>query len=321
MSVPRIAIIGAGVSGLSAAQKFNELGYHIVVFDKARGPGGRLCTRRSDSGGFDHGAPYFKADATRIQPWIDQGIIAPWNGRFGRVESTDTIHKVPANDRWVGIPKMSTIGRWMAQRLDAHMTIRIDTLEGKPGHWTLVDTKNQRYGPFDFVLLTCPGPQAAAILPQDSHLYTVAKQLSYSVCWATMLDYDSDLEMPWDALEFEKGPIAQALRSKSKPGRSSLERWVLHAQADWSDTHREYAPEWVGCMMENTFRPVARLAASRINVHRWLYARSHPTQTQKAVIDHDWALGLCGDGLSGGGVLEAIESGEYLAQLVIKTTG
>ena len=64
-----VAIIGAGLAGLSCAQALVQAGYQVHVFDKSRGPSGRMSTRRAeDHAGpwqCDRGAQYFTArDAT-----------------------------------------------------------------------------------------------------------------------------------------------------------------------------------------------------------------------------------------------------------------
>ena len=317
MMGPRVAVIGAGLSGLSAAQRLKRSGCSVVVFDKSRGPGGRLCTRRSPSGGFDHGAPYFHADSTVIKPWLDHGIIAQWSGRFGVVNDDGSIDHLKPVQRWVGVPKMSTIGRWMARSLNVHLSSRIEKLSGEPGRWTLTDTESHVFGPFDLVVVSCPGPQAAALLPERCNLYPLAHQMTYSICWAAMLDFDTELDLEWDGLEFETGPLAKAFRSNSKPGRRSDERWVLHAQAEWSETHQDHSPEAIGHALEQAFHPFARRHAFDVRCHRWLYAQSTQDRPQQAVIDKQYRLGLCGDGLTGGGVMDAMASGEHMADLVI----
>ena len=45
----RIAIIGAGMAGLSCADALRDEGHEIALFDKGRGPGGRMSTRRVDT--------------------------------------------------------------------------------------------------------------------------------------------------------------------------------------------------------------------------------------------------------------------------------
>ena len=44
MSPPRIAVIGAGLAGLSCARALRARGATVRLFDKGRGAGGRLAT-------------------------------------------------------------------------------------------------------------------------------------------------------------------------------------------------------------------------------------------------------------------------------------
>ena len=57
----RVAIIGAGMSGLACARRLVDAGLSPVVFDKGQGIGGRMATRRVDGLQFDHGAQYVTA--------------------------------------------------------------------------------------------------------------------------------------------------------------------------------------------------------------------------------------------------------------------
>lgn len=59
----RIGIVGAGMAGLACAEGLAGLGHEVVLFDKGRGPGGRMSTRRLPTSAgeahFDYGAQYF----------------------------------------------------------------------------------------------------------------------------------------------------------------------------------------------------------------------------------------------------------------------
>jgi len=50
------AIIGAGISGLACAQALAAAGQPVTLFDKARGPGGRMSSRRLPEATLDLGA-------------------------------------------------------------------------------------------------------------------------------------------------------------------------------------------------------------------------------------------------------------------------
>ena len=81
-----VAIVGAGMAGLSCAAALKTAGASITLFDKSRGPGGRMSTRRSAHRRYDHGAQYFTARDPDFQAvvarWTADGLVAPWTGRL-----------------------------------------------------------------------------------------------------------------------------------------------------------------------------------------------------------------------------------------------
>ncbi|MDO9191527.1 MAG: FAD-dependent oxidoreductase, partial [Undibacterium sp.] len=54
----QIAIVGAGISGLTAARQLQSQGHTVTVYEKSAGVSGRMSTRLTEFGGFDHGAQY-----------------------------------------------------------------------------------------------------------------------------------------------------------------------------------------------------------------------------------------------------------------------
>ena len=70
-----VSIIGCGISGIFAALRLKKSGIkNIQLFDKSRGLGGRLATRRSKNGKFDHGIQYIKLDTISQLPEIESLI-------------------------------------------------------------------------------------------------------------------------------------------------------------------------------------------------------------------------------------------------------
>jgi predicted NAD/FAD-binding protein len=70
---PRVAVIGAGIAGLSCARTLTDHAIDVVVFDKGRSPGGRMATRRADGFQFDHGAVLHGARRGRVAKLVEIG--------------------------------------------------------------------------------------------------------------------------------------------------------------------------------------------------------------------------------------------------------
>ena len=68
----KIAIIGSGIAGLSAARELRQNGVDVYLYEKSRGVGGRMSTRYAGDWEFDHGAQYFTAqdeDLKKLSIW------------------------------------------------------------------------------------------------------------------------------------------------------------------------------------------------------------------------------------------------------------
>ncbi len=81
MTAP-IAIVGAGIAGLAAAQTLIRAGQQVQIFDKSRGSGGRMASKRSEAGALDLGAQYFTARDRRFIDASTSGVepVARPNG-------------------------------------------------------------------------------------------------------------------------------------------------------------------------------------------------------------------------------------------------
>ncbi|MGH8831163.1 MAG: FAD-dependent oxidoreductase, partial [Polaromonas sp.] len=62
-----VAVVGAGIAGIACARTLAQAGHRVTVFEKNRGAGGRMATRDSEFGGFDHGVQYFTVRDARFE--------------------------------------------------------------------------------------------------------------------------------------------------------------------------------------------------------------------------------------------------------------
>jgi len=320
------AVIGAGIAGLSCAAALQRAGMQVSVFDKSRGPAGRMSTRRGEDWQCDHGAQYFTARdpdfRAEVSRWVDAGVAARWTPRL-QVLGDRTRHTPdPALERFVGLPRMTAPARLMAATLALAPRSTIQQLERRNEGWHLRSAEHgwlaQR---FDAVVLAVPAPQAVPLLEQPApRLAALAASAAMRGCWALMLRYSARVELPFDAAFVNEGPLRWIARNSSKPGRSGPETWLLHASGEWSEAHLEQDAEAAAADLLQAFRQLGGPAPQSWSAHRWRYADTEPALEQGCAWSGEQALGLCGDWLNGGKVEGAWRSGRLLARQVLQSS-
>ena len=307
----RIAIVGAGMAGMSCGQRLSRLGHEVRLFDKGRGPGGRMATRRMEDGGttlhFDHGAQYFTARDPRfveqVAHWEASGVAARW--------------AAAGDDAWVGTPAMNAPLKAMAGELGVQFGTRIEQLVREGEGWQ-IDGEGAPDARFDAVLVAVPAEQAGSLLqPHAPAMATLADQTASDPCWTLMAGFEAPLALVQDTLR-QRGPIGWAARNNAKPGRANEECWVVQASPEWSRAHLEEDAETVAAALlaelaEANGGPLPRQLGA--TAHRWRFARSG-TAGEEALWDAEQRIGVCGDWLIGPRVEAAYMSGLLLAEAV-----
>lgn len=226
-----IAIIGAGMAGITAARTLIQAGHRVTVFEKSKGVGGRMSTRRSEFGSFDHGAQYFTVRDARFRSMMQWAlgnapeIARPWAANAVRVldaQGRTLEAALPSREpHWVSQPGMNALVGHMAAPLAAKKQI----LQGKQvrliernaqGQYSLLchnpddaKAKPESIGNFDAVLLAIPSVQAQSLLQDSSlskneHLTQDSRRVladfalkitpvTVSPCWTLMLAFPNAL--------------------------------------------------------------------------------------------------------------------------------
>jgi renalase len=319
----RVAIVGAGISGLSCATALVAAGAAVTVYDKGRAPAGRMSTRR-EALPFDHGAQYFTtrdpAFSTEVARWMGAGCVAEWTPRIVAIDAIDRVPR-PATDvpRFVGVPGMSAIAQVLAAPLDVQSGITVSAMSRGADGWHLRANEADLPGRFDVVVLTTPPAQATTLL--GSHpLADVVAMAEMAPCWAVMASWPDAVEVPFDAAFVNDGPLSWIARDGSKPERPHPHTWVLHGSPAWSVDHLELTAERVVPLLLRAFEAIVRRpvpAVSSATAHRWRYASVVRPLEQTHLWDAKAALGVAGDWCGGSRVEGAWLSGSALARAIL----
>jgi len=322
--VQNFAIIGAGMAGIACARTLMQAGHRVTVFEKSRGTSGRMSTRATSFGNFDHGAQYFTVRDDRFAQALatTPNICKPWSANAVRV--LDAMGRLVEAARhtqdkhWVATPGMNALVKAWAQPLVQNDTLHFqskvikierDTLH--PELWQLHSEEPEGaqsvFSGFDQVLLAVPSDQAIDLLRNSKIKLENAEALTkvqVAPCWTLMVAFPNAAQ-----------PGLITLRESSKPGRDLIERWTIQASAAWSQEHLEDAPERVEAKLLKAFSEITGIRATPAHsaVHRWRYAKTLQPLGASHMLSQKQGIGLCGDWCLGHRVEDAFVSGLELA--------
>jgi predicted NAD/FAD-dependent oxidoreductase len=339
----KTAVIGAGMAGITAARTLVQAGHEVHVFEKSHGAGGRMSTRVTPYGTFDHGTQYFTVRDPRFLKALtevpgSQAVCRAWSANAVRVlDPLGRVIEAPLPLRephFVASPGMNALVRHWAAPLESagqlHVQTQVQHLKrsSAKGSWQVVCADGRQHDGFDHVVLAIPNVQADFLLRQSGAPASQFKGLSamrdvsVAPCWTLMLAYPlanqpglSHLGPQWNAARSVHHRIAWISRESSKPGRAPLERWTVQASAEWSMEHLEDDGERVQAKLLKAFAELTGIRAEPgyAQVHLWRYAKTLKPLGQTHVWDKSLGLGLCGDWLLGHRVEDAFVSGLSLA--------
>lgn len=323
----KIAIIGAGLAGLTTASFLREF-VHLDIFEKSRGVGGRLSTRRAEPYYFDHGAQYFTVKTQEFQaflkPLIDYGVIAPWQARQAAIKD----NKIVSIQNWsletphyVGVPGINAIGKYFAQNLNVHKGIRVSRISKSNHQWRLYSDDNQDLGLYDWVVFATPVAQTLEILPDGFKEMGNLQSIEMQACFSLMLGFETPLALDYDCARVLDSDIRWIAVNSTKPGREGKFSLLVQSSNDWADQHID---DDRGGVLEYLLQRTSEIIGYDVAecqhkaLHGWRYAYAHRQGGQTHYIDVDNRLSVCGDWCIEGRVEAAFTSGYMLSNDILR---
>ena len=325
----RVVIIGAGLAGLTCARSLlaASSSCHVTVFDKSRGVGGRMATRRANPYSFDHGAQFFKVRhpqfAAMVQTMVQAGVVQRWDARFVEIQNTRITQSRQwgrADSHYVGTPSMNAVAKYLAQDLSIVLTTRVATMQRVGDGWQLLDDTGNNLGNFDWVVIAVPAQQAHELLPCESGLRQQTATIAMQGCFSLMLGFEATHDWGFDAACVRGHDISWVSINSSKPERNQATCMVIHATNAWADTHIDddlATTQQYLLQHSSEVLGVDLTTAQHQALHRWRYANIAKRQGAPFLLDSDNHLGVCGDWCKQGRVEAAFISGLQLAEAML----
>lgn len=296
-------VIGAGIAGLVAARKLVDAGQDVVVFDKSRGVGGRVATRRVEPGLlFNHGLQYLRGAtvefAEQLEAWNKLGVIREWQGALVRLSVSGSVIPVQAPfKRYVCDSAVTALPKYLANGLMIRGNITVRSVERSPDGWRVFDP-DQTHGPYDRLVIAVPPQQATALLGPDHPVSRRIAPVQMSPVWAVMLGLAERSNHAFDAARVEGSPFAWMMRTPGTSG--AVECWSFHLDGQWSRQNLELD---AGAVADRVRPEIKRLFGTdtplHLSAHRWRYALATvplgeacvEVDAEKLTLIGDWCLG------------------------------
>eukprot|EP00928_Gymnodinium_smaydae_P019721 TRINITY_DN17582_c0_g1_i1.p1 TRINITY_DN17582_c0_g1~~TRINITY_DN17582_c0_g1_i1.p1 ORF type:complete len:431 (+),score=118.07 TRINITY_DN17582_c0_g1_i1:70-1362(+) len=181
-ALPRVAVLGGGIAGCTAAGRLARLGAHVTLVEMGRDVGGRASTRRTREDeriAVDHGAPAAEMLTPKglamTQDLVDRGWVESFSGAIGRLapgasaitpgtsasttaggEEVRRFRGSPTMNRWCeGLLEGTTVAKSYGRMVRGLVPVRgeADTVAG----WRLLDKEDAVVAECDWLFVCGSG--------------------------------------------------------------------------------------------------------------------------------------------------------------------
>lgn len=311
----RVVVVGAGVSGLTAARQLQADGHEVTVLDKGRSPGGRLATRRLAGATFDHGAQFFTVRSPEFQTLVEgllrDGVVGEWCRGFAAPDG---------HPRYLVRGGMNALAKHLAAGLDVRCDRLVFAVRRGPdaaGWRVIVDDASEV--PADAVVVTSPVPQSVALLvTAEVELPDALLALDYDRTLGLLAVLDRAPAVPAPGGVQQPGGLWNFIGDNAAKGISAVPAVTFHAAAGWSLEHWDDPPDAIERALLDAAEPWfggANLVDHQVK--RWRFATPRtPWPDPCWQADAASPLVLAGDAFAGPKVEGAYLSGLAAAAAV-----
>lgn len=313
----KVVVVGAGLSGLTAAGRLAAADHDVTVLDKGRSPGGRLATRRIGAATLDHGAQFFSVRGERLSAavagWQADGLVHEWCRGFAGREDGHPRYRVEGG--------MNALAKHLAQGLDVRCGALVFALHRSPtGGWS-VQLDDASTVAADAVVLTCPVPQSLSLaISGDLDVPDGMMGFDYdpTLCLLAVLDGPGAVPAPGGVQDADA--TFSFVADNAVKGVSAVPALTLHASARWSRARLDADPAAVHAELLAAAQPwfgTAHVVESQLK--RWRFATPVRTWPEPCLRLDTGAgpLVFAGDAFAGPKVEGAYESGLAAAEVLL----
>ena len=310
----RAGIVGAGIAGASCAGALTAAGWEVDIFEKARGAGGRLSSRRMEEGWASLGSPFISAKRdpfrSQLRDWVRMGWLEAVRGNIMKGRATVSWTQAQLQNHYRPLIEPSQLVRNLMGTARLHTESRVARLAPR----TILLEGGEVHGDYDCVICSVPTPQAIPLLDSLPRLQARLQQdTRYRPVWSFIMRWEGGPTA--DVIQFDDELLNVAVRQADGEGV-----WAVHSTHAFAETYLDASKEEASTRGASALMGLLALPwpVEVEAAHLWKMALPTGQQDGFWLGDRENRVALIGDGIAGAGVERAWESGTRLAQALVQ---
>lgn len=301
MTKTSVAIIGAGMCGLSIGAQLQADAIEHLIIEKSRGVGGRMATRRDGEAVYDHGAAFY-AD-TDAEPLL-------WHSRWSAHQQSKLWFSEGSRRHVCGRNGMTALAKDLAQDQKIILGEKITRLQ-MTSTGVLLQSESERVFEAEKIVLTSPLPQSLDLLKTSGLAYPdVLNLIRYNQALVGLFEIQKTVDLfDFQFLRPEDSTIFTIANNQAKGISTSLALTVVMSSA-WSEFHfSDEEPE----VLRRIEAELKRVLATDVQVlksqlKKWRYSQPVSHFKDLCMTLYNGQIILAGDAFGGGSIAGAVRS-------------
>jgi renalase len=294
-----VAIIGAGICGLTLAKKFSASSINNYILEKSKGVGGRLATRRDEEATYDHGAAFY------VQTKLEANI---WHDRWLKAGKTKLWFSENDRSYYCGTIGMTSLAKDLSENENIYFNEKVLKLDITQNAVNVLCDSNNSYIAKK-IIITCPLPQALEILKASQINYPLdLNTIFFGKALVGLFELEDNNKYEFNLLK-PKSSIFTIANNKTKGISKKLTLSVVMSQS-WSDLNFNLDDtellRLIQIELQNYFN--FEIHAIKAQLKKWRYAEPLSVYSERYVSLSHGQIIIAGDAFGGGSISGALRS-------------
>ena len=297
-----VIIVGGGISGSYLSYKLKKNGYKVLIIEKSKGIGGRMCTKPVGGSLVDYGCQY-------INPKTEILVSI-----LSNLEKKSIVKKIKIDhqDAFIAPYGLNKIPQYLSLGVPTLTTSFVNRLEYRKNYW-ITYTPHSLYHS-RFIVLTMPIIQVQLLLEKSKISTSELPNVKFKEFFTTTFEgsrgnekktFSQSKSFPWICNNTLKGLL------------NTSDTFTVNLNSKMSKKYLQLDPKertsvLQGLLKENGFKNIKYLS-----LHYWKYAYSSKQNNIDHIFDENINLGICGDSFHMGKVDGAIQSSHKVYQDIL----